>query len=245
MKGEIIHYTRDALGGILVVDYRKHRVMTFDSVFEQSKIDRRRPHLPVHEYSRAMLLPVALAQPAHATVLGLGGGVMVSALLHLLPDCQVHAVELRPRVLDVAREYFSLPHSANLMMTIGDARDALSKTPEGSSDLILADMYNSDRMSPAQAQRQFIRQSSRVLGDSGWLAINYHRTPDINGPLFHQLRAEFAVLLLFKSKTNNTVIFASKRPFEALNTKDPTLVELENRLPIDWRRLMGRVIRLN
>lgn len=245
MKGEIIHYTRDALGGILVVDYRKHRVMTFDSVFEQSKIDRRRPHLPVHEYSRAMLLPVAFAQPAHATVLGLGGGVMVSALLHLLPDCQVHAVELRPRVLDVAREYFSLPHSANLMMTIGDARDALSKTPEGSSDLILADMYNSDRMSPAQAQRQFIRQSSRVLGDSGWLAINYHRTPDINGPLFHQLRAEFAVLLLFKSKTNNTVIFASKRPFEALNTKAPTLVELENRLPIDWRRLMGRVIRLN
>lgn len=245
MKGEIIHYTRDALGGILVVDYRKHRVMTFDSVFEQSKIDRRRPHLPVHEYSRAMLLPVAFAQPAHATVLGLGGGVMVSALLHLLPDCQVHAVELRPRVLDVAREYFSLPHSDNLMMTIGDARDALSKTPEGSSDLILADMYNSDRMSPAQAQRQFIRQSSRVLGDSGWLAINYHRTPDINGPLFHQLRAEFAVLLLFKSKTNNTVIFASKRPFEVLNTKDPTLVELENRLPIDWRRLMGRVIRLN
>ena len=71
MKGEIIHYTRDALGGILVVDYRKHRVMTFDSVFEQSKIDRRKPHLPVHEYSRAMLLPVAFAQPAHATVLGL------------------------------------------------------------------------------------------------------------------------------------------------------------------------------
>ncbi|MEP6222637.1 methyltransferase domain-containing protein, partial [Marinobacter sp.] len=203
MKGEIIHYTRDALGGILVVDYRKHRVMTFDSVFEQSKIDRRKPHLPVHEYSRAMLLPVAFAQPAHATVLGLGGGVMASALLHLLPDCQVHAVELRPRVLEVAREYFNLPHSANLTMTIGDARDALGKAPDGSSDLILADMYNSDRMSPAQAQRQFIRQCSRVLGDSGWLAINYHRTPDINGPLFHQLRAGFAVLLLFKSKTNN------------------------------------------
>ncbi|MAB53232.1 MULTISPECIES: methyltransferase domain-containing protein [unclassified Marinobacter] len=245
MKGEIIHYTRDALGGILVVDYRKHRVMTFDSVFEQSKIDRRRPHLPVHEYSRAMLLPVAFAQPAHATILGLGGGVMASALLHLLPECQVHAVELRPRVLEVAREYFSLPHSANLTMTIGDARDALGKAPDGSSDLILADMYNSDRMSPAQAQRQFIRQCSRVLGDDGWLAINYHRTPDINGPLFHQLRAGFAVLLLFKSKTNNTVIFASKRPFEALHTKAPSLVALENRLPIDWRRLMGRVIRLN
>lgn len=244
MKGEIIHYTRDALGGILVVDYRKHRVMTFDSVFEQSKIDRRRPHLPVHEYSRAMLLPVAFVQPTHVTVLGLGGGVMTSALLHLLPDCQVHAVELRPRVLEVAREYFSLPHSTNLTVTIGDARDALGKAANESTDLIFADMYNSDRMSPTQAQREFIRQCSRVLSGAGWLAINYHRTPDINGPLFRQLRGEFAALLLFKSKTNNTVIFASKRPFEALHTKDPALAVLEKTLPIDWRRLMARVIRL-
>ncbi|MBL3556332.1 MULTISPECIES: spermidine synthase [Marinobacter] len=244
MKGEIIHYTRDALGGILVIDYRKHRVMTFDSVFEQSKIDRRKPHLPVHEYSRAMLLPVAFAQPSHVTVLGLGGGVMANALLHLLGDCQVHAVELRPSVLQVAREYFSLPQSANFTVTIGDARDALGKLPDSSTDLILSDMYSSDRMSPTQAQREFIRQCSRVLTDSGWLSINYHRTPDINGPFFRQLRGEFAALLLFKSKTNNTVIFASKGPFEALNAKDPVLVALEKSLPIDWRRLMARVIRL-
>lgn len=244
MKGDIIHYTRDALGGILVVDYRKHRVMTFNSVFEQSKIDRRKPHLPVHEYSRAMLLPVAFASPQHVTVLGLGGGVMASALLHLLPDCHVHAVELRPRVLEVAREYFGLPDSANLSVTLGDAREALETAAGSSTDLILADMYNADRMSPTQAQREFIRQCSRVLGDAGWLSVNYHRTPDINGPLFRQLRGEFAVLLLFKSKTNNTVIFASKQPFAALHAKDPSLVILEKRLPIDWRRLMARVIRL-
>lgn len=244
MKGEIIHYTRDALGGILVIDYRKHRVMTFDSVFEQSKIDRRSPHLPVHEYSRAMLLPVAFAHPSHVTVLGLGGGVMASALLHLLPDCQVHAVELRQSVLEVAREYFSLPHSANFTVSIGDARDALCRAPDSSTDLILADMYSSDRMSPTQAQREFIRQCSRILSDSGWLSINYHRTPDLDGPFFRQLRGEFAALLLFKSKTNNTVIFASKPPFEAMHAKDPALVALEKKLPIDWRRLMARVIRL-
>ncbi|PXX92569.1 spermidine synthase [Marinobacter vulgaris] len=244
MKGEIIHYTRDALGGILVIDYRKHRVMTFDSVFEQSKIDRRRPYLPVHEYCRAMLLPLAFVQPSHATVLGLGGGVMASALLHLLPECQVHAVELRPSVLQVAREYFSLPHRANFTVTVGDARDALNKVPDHGTDLILADMYSSNRMSPAQAQREFIRQTSRALSNNGWLAINYHRAPDLNGPFFRHLRGEFAALLLFRSKTNNTVIFASKGPFQALHGKDPALTALEKSLPIDWRRLMARVSRL-
>jgi spermidine synthase len=244
LNGNIVHFARDDLGGILVIDYRKHRVMTFDSVFEQSKIARRHPHLPVHEYSRAMLLPVAFNQPAHVTILGLGGGVVANALLHLLPACQVHAVELRQAVVDVAREYFDLSESPRLNVSIEDARNALEALPDGQTDLILADMYSAERMSPVQVQREFIKQCSRVLSDNGWIALNYHRTPDLNGAFFKQLQGEFAVVLAFKSKTNNTVIYGSKKPFELPASKDPRLISLEEILPIDWRRLMARVIRL-
>lgn len=243
-KGEIVHHTRDALGSILVIDYRKHRVLTFNSAFEQSKIDRRRPHLPVHEYNRAMMLPAAFAQPRHVTILGLGGGVMASAFHHLYPDCHIHAVELRQAVLDVSREFFDLPQSDRLSVSIGDARDALEKLPVASTDLILADLYNADRMSPAQAQRLFIDHCSRVLSPAGWLALNYHRTPDPDGPYFRQLRTQFSVLLMFRSKTNNTVVYASKQPFESLHARDPLLTDLEKRLPIDWRKLMAKVGRL-
>ena len=244
MNGRIVHFARDDLGGILVIDYRKHRVMTFDSVFEQSKIARRHPHLPVHEYSRAMLLPVAFNQPAHITILGLGGGVVANALLHLLPDCQVHAVELRQAVVDVAREYFDLSDSRRLSVTIEDARNTLEALPDDHTDLILADMYSAERMSPVQVQQEFIKKCSRVLSDSGWIALNYHRTPDLNGAFFKQLQGEFAVVLAFKSKTNNTVIYGSKKPFELPASRDPRLISLEEILPIDWRRLMARVIRL-
>jgi spermidine synthase len=245
LNGNIVHFARDDLGGILVIDYRKHRVMTFDSVFEQSKIARRHPHLPVHEYSRAMLLPVAFGQPAHVTILGLGGGVMANALLHLLPECQVHAVELRQAVVDVAREYFYLSESPRLSVTIEDARNALEALPDGGTDFILADMYSAERMSPVQVQREFIKQCSRVLSENGWIALNYHRTPDLNGAFFKQLQGEFAVVLAFKSTTNNTVIYGSKKPLELLASKDPRLISLEEALPIDWRRLMARVIRLS
>ncbi|WP_166267895.1 spermidine synthase [Marinobacter caseinilyticus] len=242
--GEIIHHGRDALGPIQVIDYRKHRVLSFDSVFEQSKIDRRKPYLPVHEYNRAMMLPVAFAEPRSVTVLGLGGGVLASALHHLLPTCDVHAIELREGVVDVAREYFSLPETAHIRVTIGDARQELAAVPEASTDLILADLYNSDRMSPAQAQRLFIKQCSRALSPRGWLAINYHRPPDENGALFRELQGQFAVLLRFKSKTNNTVLFGSKQPFAPLHPSDPHLLELEKRLPIDWAGMMAKVVRL-
>lgn len=244
-KGDIIHHSRDALGSILVIDYRKHRVLTFNSIFEQSKVDRRHPHLPVHEYNRAMLLPAAFATPDHVTVLGLGGGVMVNALMHLFPECQVHAVELRQAVLDIAREYFELPDECQrLAVTIADARDALEHQPDASTNMILADLYNADRMSPAQAQKQFVDDCVRVLDSDGWLILNYHRTPDPEGPYFRQLKQHFAVLLMFSSKSNNTVVYASKKPFESLHSKDPRLTELENRLPIDWCRLMSRVRRL-
>lgn len=243
-KGEIIHHSRDKLGSILVIDYRKHRVLTFNSVFEQSKIDRRFPHLPVHEYNRAMLLPAAFNNPQHATVLGLGGGVMAGALLHLYPECQVHAVELRQAVLDVARGYFGLPESERLEVTIADARVALGRLPDAGTDMIFADLYNADRMSPAQAQRQFVVDCSRALSRKGWLVLNYHRAPDPDGPYFRQLQKHFATLLVFKSKTNNTIVYASKQPVEMLAPKAAQLASLEKRLPIDWSRLIKRVSQL-
>jgi len=144
----------------------------------------------------------------------------------------------------VAREYFDLSDSRRLSVTIEDARNTLEALPDDHTDLILADMYSAERMSPVQVQQEFIKQCSRVLSDSGWIALNYHRTPDLNGAFFKQLQGEFAVVLAFKSKTNNTVIYGSKKPFELPASRDPRLISLEEILPIDWRRLMARVIRL-
>lgn len=241
---DLVHQTEDTLGKILVIDNRKHRILSFDSVFEQSKIDRNSPHLPVHEYNRAMLLPVAFAEPRHATILGLGGGTLVSALHHLLPQSQLHAIELRREVLNVARSHFALPEADNIQVTIADARRVLPELPPGATDLILTDLYGAQRMSPAQAQRRFIDQCAEALSPEGWLSINYHQPPPENGPLFMELRAQFGIVLQFKSKTGNYVLYASKGLFEPMASKDPRLVALEARLPIDWRKLMGRVTRV-
>lgn len=240
-QGDIIHVARDKLGSILVIDYRKHRVMTFDSVFEQSKIERERPWLPVHEYNRAMLLPTTYFTPENALVLGLGGGVLVSGLMRLLPDLQVQAVELRPRVVEVARSHFGLPDSDRLNVFCGDARRYLEESETGCYDLILTDLYQANRMSPAQSQRQFIRQCSRALTDRGWLALNFHRMPDENGTLFREIRRQFASVLVFRSKTNNYVIYGSKQMLEPVEVGDGRLLELEQRLPIGWKKLMSKL----
>lgn len=244
LRGTIVYRTGDALGDILVIDHGKHRILSFDSVFEQSKIKRLRPHVPVHEYNRAMLLPLAWHEPRHATVLGLGGGVLLGALHTMLPACELHAVELRGEVVAVAREYFSLPQGHNIRITVSDARPALRELVPGSTDLILADMYGADHMSPAQSQRRFIDQCLHALSESGWLAINYHRSPQ-DGPLFQHIRRCFASVFMFKSKTNNYVLYASVQPVAPITREAPRLKDLQKRLPIDWTGLAGRITPMN
>lgn len=241
LRGTLIYQTEDTLGSILVLDHGKHRILSFDSIFEQSKIARNKPYLPVHEYNRAMLLPVAFSLPRRATILGLGGGVLVGALHHLLPECELHAVELRKQVADVAKRFFSLPEADKIRLTIADARPALRDMPAASTDLILTDLYGADRMSPAQSQRGFIDECERVLSPEGWLAINYHRMPTLDGRLFAHIRRLFACVLLFKSKTNNYVLYTCKQYFEPLAQDDTRLKALERHLPIAWPQLMARV----
>ena len=241
IKGDIVHVARDKLGNILVIDDRKHRVLSFDSVFEQSKILRSAPHLPVHEYNRAMLLPIAWQEPERVTVLGLGGGALAHGLHRLLPESRIDVFELRQKVVEIAHEWFSLPNSERLKVTTADARLAVDNLPEGGTDLILTDLYSADRMSPAQAQRQFIKACSRALSKTGWLALNYHRMPDLDGTLFRELKRQFPVLLVFKSKTNNWVIYGCKQLFDPWTLPTNRGKELEKRLPVGWPKLLKKV----
>lgn len=241
LGGSVTHRTSDALGDIVVMDYRKHRVLTFDTIFEQSKIDRNKPYLPVHEYNRAMLLPIAFAEPCHATVLGLGGGTMVNALHHLLPTCEIHAVELRQAVVDVAHAYFGLPHHPNIAVTVADARPVLHDMPEASTDLIMADLYSADRMSPAQGHRRFIDLCALALSDHGWLALNFHLAPSREGTMMQHIHRLFADVMLYRTKTNNYVLYASKRALHGDMPGATRLATLEQRLPIGWPQLIGKV----
>lgn len=241
IKGDIVHVASDRYGNILVIDDRKHRMLTFDSVFEQSKVLRASPHVPVHEYNRAMLLPLAFTEPGHVTVLGLGGGALAHGLYRLLPDSHIQVFELRRRVVDIAYEWFSLPRAERLPVTVADARLAIEEQPEASTDMVFTDLYSADRMSPAQSQRQFIRACSRALNSEGWLVLNYHRMPEPGGNLLRELKRQFPVLMVFKSKTNNWVIYGCKRAFDPWAVSSSRFSELEKRLPVGWAKLMKRM----
>ena len=211
-EGKIVHSTSDSYGNILVVDYPRYRTLSFDSIYEQSGFYLEKPYALVHEYTRIMMLVLGFVEPRHTTLLGLGGGSLLRSLHHYLSHCDFHVVELRPKVYEIARDYFDIPDDERVWVSIEDAELQIKSSEDASTDIIFADMYDAYHMSPMQGQKQFVKECWRTLSKSGWLVINYHRLPDPNSPFFNCIADYFSTIMVCSGEYGNHILFACKSP---------------------------------
>lgn len=240
----IVYQTTDRWGDIVVIDHRHYRNLTFNSIYEQSSMDVHNPHILVHEYTRAMMMVLAFIKPHHATILGLGGGCLLRSLCQMLPTCELHAVELRQRVYDVASEFFGIPISKKVTITISDAKQQLKDTDDNSTNVIFADMYSAYHMNPFQMQKRFFDQCYRVLSSNGWLVINYHEIPLLNRSFLQYLHDLFAEVFVCVIPGGNSILYASKYRIDALYSFEEAVTVLEKKLGIKLIHLFKRLTRL-
>lgn len=238
----VIYRTSDAWGDILVVKDRHYRQLVFGSPNEQSRIDVKNPHILVHKYTRAMMLVLAFIKPQHVTILGLGGGCLLRSMYHIMPTCELHVVELRQRVYDIASGFFGLPVSDNVTITIDDAKEQLENAHDNSTNIIFSDMYGSVDMNSFQLEINFLNQSYRILSSDGWLVINYLEISDFNTPFFEHLCDLFSSVFVCVIPDGNTVLFASKNRIGELNQFNYDVKELEKKLDV---KLMPKLKRMN
>ncbi|MBN7796405.1 spermidine synthase [Parahaliea mediterranea] len=238
--GKIIHTAGDEYGDILVVDDGNQRILSFDSSFEQSCMQRSRPCQLVHQYTQFMALATALVEPVHVTLLGLGGGSLLRTLHHVEPQCHFHIVELRPLVVDIAREYFQLPDDQRTRFTLGDAFEEIAAIESNSSEIIFSDMYDACQMAPGQVQQTFLEQCRRVLREDGWLVINFLGRQGERRAFLQTLGAVFPTVLVGAS-SENSVLFASATRYDAVAPDSSRLDSLERALRQRFTHLAARL----
>lgn len=241
----IIHRTNDAWGDICIIDRGSIRALNFDPVYDQTGIYIQYPHIPVHEYTRVMLLVLAFINPSHITLLGLGGGSLIHCLHFLLPECPLFCIELRKEVYNVAMDFFQLPEAKNIEILIADAQVAIKFQKSNGTQVVFADMYLDYGMDSFQIQQQFIEQAHRVLDNSGWLVINFHELPELDSTFMQYMHNYFADLFICPTVSDNYILFASKSSIEDLHldSYQIALAELENALNIKLLRLFKKVKR--
>jgi precorrin-6B methylase 2 len=204
-----IHRSYDELGPIQVLDDGHKRYLAFGTDDEQSCQLIRQPHLLQHEYTRAILLSLLMVEPKHATVIGTGGGCLLTTLHHILPECQLQGVELRREVARLAYKYFQLPKNPGIKIHIGDGFEYL-QTTEIQTDLIIADMYLAEGIDQQQLSTQFIETSYKKINQGGWLVLNYWLDHKLEDHLAKALLQHFDQVYMCDTGGGNWVIFAGK-----------------------------------
>lgn len=221
--GDIIHFTQDEYGKILVIDDDEHRILSFDSPFEQSCMSIRRPFQLVHLYTQYMIQVLAFIKPEHVTFLGLGGGSLLRTLHYLLSDCVFNAIEVRQTVVDIAVEFFDIPTSERVTLSVNDAVLFIQETANSSTDIIFSDMYSAYHMVEDQTQHDFMVQCSRALTNKGWLVMNLHSLPKNRESFLNMIQAVFPTVFL-NTKNGNTILFASNSTSDSVHP-DPLRIE--------------------
>lgn len=208
--GKELYRVEDDMGYVVVTRRGDKRVLSFDSALEQSSVLMTKPYYLTHEYTQAMLLGLLFMDAEHITLLGLGGGGLAHCLSHYYPAIRLQVVELRQAVIDVAYEWFNLPHKSQLQVIQCDAVKYLSDIRPGCTDIIFSDLYLADGMSECQAQQVYIENGYNALTDSGCLVINYHVMPDKESVMMLRLRALFSQIYTCDVINGNQLLFCSK-----------------------------------
>lgn len=149
------------------------------------------------DYPAYLHLTLAVKPDATRTcMIGLGGGTVAKRMWRDYPRMTIDAIEIDPRVVDIARTSFALPRDDRLRVHVADGRTFL-ECSEAVYDIVIVDAFDDERVPLPLVTEEFHRLVFGRLAADGVLAYNMHGsvTGDRSRPfrrLHRTLRGTFA-----------------------------------------------------
>jgi spermidine synthase len=156
---------------MFVLDGAGTRYLRFDSTFQSAmRLDDH--YATEFEYTDYLQLGLAYAPTARRVLfIGLGGGTAPKRMWRDFEQLQLHAVEIDPEVVRVARRWFDLPRDNRLKVTAEDGRRFLQTSSER-WDMIVIDAYFSDSIPFHLSTAQFFELVRSRLSPGGVAVSN-------------------------------------------------------------------------
>jgi len=206
---------------IRVADYGRMRVLHFDNS-TQSQISLDDPLQGHFEYTEYFHMPwLWNDQIKTVLMIGLGGSSIQRAYQAYWPQVETETVELDPKVVEVARDYFQFQETDTMKAIISDGRMHLRRTRK-KYDLIILDAYTANRYGSfipyTLVTKEFFVLCHARLSDKGVLAYNVigsasQKQENIVGSIYRTLKTSFSQVYLFPAVgSRNVVVLATKSP---------------------------------
>ncbi len=181
---------------IRVVEHGAIRILQIGRM-QQSSMYLDAPFETDFDYPGYLHLTIAVKpDAARVCMIGLGGGTIAKRMWRDYPWVQIDAVEIDPRVAELARTSFALPRDARLLVHIAEGRAFLERSRD-TYDIVIVDAFDDDAVPAPLATEEFHRVVLGRLAENGVLAYNMHGsvTGDHSRPfrrLYRTLRGSFA-----------------------------------------------------
>lgn len=191
--------------------------------------------LPVR-YTRYMTMGVLYPQKLdNMLLIGLGGGRTSSYLHHFFPEMDITAIELDPKVLEVARTYFHLQEDDTFRVEIADGRSWVMRHDDRKFDMILLDAYRGPFVPFHLLTREFYQLLNNRLSEGGVVVQNIEPTTMLFDSALATMRSVFDHIDFYDAKGNVVAIAyqGAKKSREELQKRAEALqAEREFRHPL-------------
>ncbi|MER6104098.1 fused MFS/spermidine synthase [Streptomyces sp. NPDC001832] len=172
------------------VDRDRAWLLTVDGA-PQSYVDLDAPDHLEFEYARrlAHVVDCAAAPGAPLDILHLGGGALTLPryVAATRPGSRQDVAEVDLGLVAMVAEHLPVPDSSGITVHGADARSRLERTPPGSVDVLIADVFGGSRVPAHLTTVEYAQAARRALGDSGIYAANL-----ADGAPFGFLRSQLA-----------------------------------------------------
>jgi len=201
---------RGAASRVTISEQAGVRYLHFGTEWVQGAMRIARPFALELEYQQQMMAPLLFAPQARRVVqLGLGAAALAKACWQVLPAAEILVVEISAEVVDVAQQWFKLPVSDRLVVTIEDAESfVVHPRRRGSADWLQVDLYDAAAQGPVCDDIDFYRNCRRLLAAPGVAAINlFGRGFE---PSFQRIAAAFGdrAIALPEAEAGNRIVLA-------------------------------------
>lgn len=208
----IIHTEKSLYRNIVIHEENEQRCMSFtqrQNTARQTCQLLDNPSQMVFVYTRMMMGALYLQpQPRDILIIGLGGGVLPTALATLRPEARITVVELDPAVTRVARRFFGFNPGPRTQVIEEDGRVFVKRAGQAGQhyDLIMLDAFDHDYIPEHLLTQEFLREVQALLTADGVLAANTFSSSRLYDHESTTYQAVFGTFYNLRYKHQNRII---------------------------------------
>ncbi|HET9113998.1 MAG TPA: methyltransferase domain-containing protein [Burkholderiales bacterium] len=240
-----IHKAVSAFDTVEISEHKGIRYLHLSNNTVQSAMRLSDPYRLELTYTQAMAGCLLFNEtPRNALLIGLGGGSLAKFLYRHFSEMHIAAVEINPKVIDAAYEFFFLPRDEpRLQIICADGR----QYPLGNNkwDCIFLDGFDANFQVAGLASADFYQRCAAALSPAGILTVNlWGSDPDFE--LYRQrLGAAFEgrIACLPAEKRGNVIVFAFGDPhgFQDWKTLRLRAAQLQQKFNLPFTDFVARL----